>query len=193
MKQKIISAALCLLLIGLSVVQASTCESNDVSHLKSQYIAQTNGMLAVCAIDYDKGLLLRLRGVEIRRDQLPKGGHSCVYEIGERPSVNPNSWKMPKNFHHFYGKIPYPVRDVDPVLSSHWNREGELLIGVRIRNQFYAMESLGKIRKNTATMKAIEIEPPLHVVNVQIPRHRTNDLDGIAAKVRAEYVPTTDD
>lgn len=193
MKQTVMSVAICLLLLNSRGVQASTYASNDLSRLEPQYMVQTNGMLSVCALDHSRGVLLRLKGLEISRSQLSRYNRSCVYEIGERPSASANSWKMPKDYHHFYGKIPYPVEDVDPSLSSHWNKKRELLIGVQLRNRFYAIKNLGEVQKNAAARKVIEIQPPLDVVNVKLPQHRTNDVDIVSTKARAMYILSEDD
>jgi hypothetical protein len=156
---------------------SSSSGTNDFSKLEPQYIAQTNSLLAVCALDRERGVLLRFRGIEIGRADLPVTGHPCVYEIGERPMADPNSWKMPPAYHHFYGRIPYRIDDVDPPFSSYRNKKGDLLLGVRLGWRFYAMKNLGQTATNAAIVDPRNIQAPLKVFEVNLPPHRTHDLD----------------
>jgi hypothetical protein len=176
MKHETMVVTLCVIPLCVGGVRAACDATNDVSRLEPQYVAQTNGMFAICALDPVRGVLLRVKGLEISRSQLPQWGRDCVYELGERPSVDSKSWKVPKEYHHFYGKLPYPVKDIDPVLSSYWDRGGSLLIGVRLRGRFYAMENLGQIQRNPTATRETELQPPLDIVEVKPPRHRTDDV-----------------
>lgn len=193
MKHETLIFTVCMALFCTRGSHASNDPSNDVSRLEPQFIAQTNGMLAVCALDHGRSVLLRLKGMEIDRSQLPQTDRSCVYELGERPSVSSNSWKMPKDYHHFYGKIPYPVEDIDPPLSSYWDSNGSLLVGVRFGGRFYTMKNLGQVPRNAAATKAIGIQPPLNVTEVKLPQHRRDDLETFSKKQQTKYSPAERD
>lgn len=193
MKDATLIVTVCMALFCVSGTHASNDASNDVSRLAPQFIAQTNGMLAVCALDHGRGVLLRLKGIEIDRSQLPQSGRPCVYELGERPSASTNLWKVPKEYFHFYGTIPYPVEDIDPALSSYWSGNGSLLVGVRLGGRFYTMKNLGQVPKNAAATKAVSIQPPLNVIEVKLLQHRRDDLESFSKKEQTKYSPAERD
>ena len=171
---------ICVMMIFISSGQAADDSVlNSHTNLQPAYVEQTNGLFAICAFDPDSATLLRFIGVEVSRDHLPKMGPvhgTLVFALGQRPPRDPKDpagWKpRPQDLYH-YGDIPYPITDVDPPIEYGIDREGNLLMGVRLRGVHYAIHRV----KNPSLKKDVPKRYWSKVIHIEPPAHRSKELE----------------
>lgn len=191
MKQQLTTfSTLYLLLISVALGSSgdvTNCSGVSLASMEVAYVATSNGMFSVCSLNTQEGVLLRWKGVRVSREQLPHAGalrDYLIYEAGSRPTLSsdpndPAAWDPPRRWWHKYGKIPYPIRDIDPPLSTTWQKDGRIALGFQGHRRFFAVKVVNAYREATGR-KPTDREKHIHeIVPISIPSHRREELEKV--------------
>ncbi len=159
------------------------------SLLGPAYIEATNGLFSVCAYDRSDSVLLRYKGLYISRTNLPPLSiirqTALIYAMGERPQMA-DPWRPKQEDMYIYGKISYPVKDIDPRLGLYKTRERDTFIGVLVRSRFHAITNVGEVaRTDLPGVSVYESSGrDLHVVPTTLPKHREEEINALIRSLR---------
>ena len=174
---------------------AGASESEVSVQQDTAYLEQTNGMFAVCVFDRSKATLFRYKGIFVSKEQLPSVSimrGNLIFASGDRPKGVTNSpamWKPRSEDLYNYGKIPYPIEEVDPAFELCKTDRSEAVVGFRIRGRFFAVKSIGKMGGEGDQDRKIPIlnaKGRLQVLSVRLPQHRENEVKDFIRKLNPE-------
>ena len=178
--------------VFLSLVSGSFGSSESRVQMEPAYVEQTNGLFAVCAFDRTKRVLLKYKGVVISKAQLPlvRMTHpNFVFALGTRPNMVSNVppvWQSRQEDLYHYGEIPYSIEEIDPSFELCKTETSEVVVGIRLQSRFYAVENLGKLEHvQGVKLPFYEAKGRLHVLSIQMPKHRENEVKDIIRTLKA--------
>jgi hypothetical protein len=154
--------------------------------LEPAYVEQTNGLFAVCAYDRTTGIMFRYKGVFISKEQLPAASimrPNLIFasQTTRESATNAvDSWNPRQEDLYNYNTMPYPIEDIDPAIELCKTAASNVVLGVRLRERFYAFETL----ESPVNLKKVNL--PIHdakshyvVVPVHCPDHRGNEIKAV--------------
>lgn len=184
-----------IILLFLSVYMCSAFESTTD---RIGYIARTTNMYEVGSYSIASNTLTCWSNVFVFTDQLPQTGPysptEYIFEQGKPPDAIKRieggmvTIAFPPKSYHIYGKTNLCVNLINPPMECVLNRQDELLFGFFTGKQrFFVVDKLKVVELN--------IEPNLKArweeVNIQLPAHRTNDLEALKQKYIKDYSKKT--
>jgi len=155
------------------------------------YIEQRDGNFAVCALDGPNDTLFKYRGLFIPKNDLPKisimrSQLIFAQKNDEREVVDPSEeWRPRQRDMYFYGKIPYNIVTIDPPIDFCVTEKSELLLGVRLRERFYAFANVGEITKESDyKFRVLDCTQSIHIIHVAPPEHRKGEIGEYIKSIR---------
>jgi hypothetical protein len=157
------------------------------------YISQSNNIYQVGMFSVSNNTFTCWSNVFVTTEQLPQTGPyspvEYIFENGEIPKTfvsNDNGMEFisfPPKYFHIYGRTNLYIEVVDPPMKCSLNRQGDLLFGFSETRRFFVIDKIKHPNlKSTPTEKRRWEER-----NINIPTHRTNDLEALKQKYIKDY------
>ena len=158
------------------------------------YIARTTNMYAVGNYSVTNNTLTCWSNVFVTTDQLPQTGPysptEYIFEQGKRPSAEVSIKNgarfisFPSKSYHIYGKTNLCVNVINPPMACVLNRQDTLLFGFSTgERRFFIVDKL----KNSELKIQPDLKARWEEINIQLPSHRTNDLEALKEKYIKDY------